>query len=155
MDLLRDAGIITETSMILGFPEDTEDSIARTLELAMKLNPDFGHFLAIAPWPYADIYGDLQEYISEKDYRKYNLIDPVIKPKNMTLKELDKAIIDCYRAFYMGKYVEMMDEKDEFKKKYLMTSMKLMMSNSFIKKKIGDVVGEMPDEVRQIIESSD
>ncbi len=155
MDLLRDAGIITETSMILGFPEDTEDSIARTLELAIKLNPDFGHFLAIAPWPYADIYDELKDHIAEKDYRKYNLIDPIIKPRDMTLKELDKAIVDCYRAFYMGKYLEMMEEKDEFKKKYLITSMKLMMTNSFIKKKIGDVVGEMPEEVKQIIESAD
>lgn len=155
LDLLRNVGIITETSMILGFPEETEDSIARTLELAMQFNPDFGHFLAIAPWPYSDIYEDLKEYIVETDYRKYNLIDPIIKPTNMTLRELDKAIIDCYRAFYMGKYVEMMEEKDEFKKKYLITSMKLMMTNSFIKKKIGDVVGEMPEEVRQIIEAAD
>jgi anaerobic magnesium-protoporphyrin IX monomethyl ester cyclase len=155
IDLLRNVGIITETSMILGFPEETEDSIARTLELAIKLNPDFGHFLAIAPWPYSDIYDDLKDYIVEKDYRKYNLIDPIIKPKDMTLKDLDKAIVDCYRAFYMGKHVELMEEKDEFKKKYLITSMKLMMTNSFIKKKIGDVVGEMPEEVRQIIEAAD
>ncbi len=155
MDLLRDVGIITETSMILGFPEETEDSIARTLERVIKLNPDFGHFLAIAPWPYSDIYDDLKEYIVEKDYRKYNLIDPIIKPKNMTLKELDKAMVDCYRVFYMGKHVELMEEKDEFKKKYLLTSMKLMMTNSFIKKKIGDVVGEMPEEVRRIIESAE
>lgn len=151
--LLRAHGIITETSMILGLPDETEDSIARTLELALEFNPDFAHFLAIAPWPYADIYADLSPYIVERDYRKYNLIDPVIKPKAMTLQELDRAIVDCYRAFYMNRYAEMMiEEKDEFKKKYMITSMKLMMSNSFIKKKIG-AVGEMPDEVRKIIES--
>ncbi len=150
--LLREAGIITETSMILGFPDETEDSIARTLELALEFNPDFAHFLAIAPWPYSDIYQDLKDYVVEYDYRKYNLIDPVIKPKAMTLEELDKAIIDCYRAFYMNRYAEMtLEEKDEFKKKYMMTSMKLMMSNSFIKKKIG-AIGEMPEEVRKIIE---
>jgi len=154
LKLLRDAGIITETSMILGFPDDTEDSIARTLELAMEFNPDFAHFLAIAPWPYSDIYEDLKDYVAVKDYRKYNLIDPIIKPKNMTLEELDRAIVDCYRAFYMGKYAEMMEEKDEFKKKYMMTSMKLMMSNSFIRKKLGDMVGEMPEEVRRIIQSA-
>ena len=152
--LLRQAGIITETSMILGFPDETEDSIARTLELAIDFNPDFAHFLAIAPWPYADIYPDLKPYVVEYDYTKYNLIDPVLKPKNMTLLELDKAIVDCYRAFYMNKFAEMtLAEKDEFKKNYMMTSMKLMMSNSFIKKKIG-VLGEMPEEVRKIINSA-
>ncbi len=151
--LCRQHGIITETSMILGFPDETEESIARTLEIAMEFNPDMAHFLAIAPWPYADIYGDLKPYIAVTDYRKYNLIDPILKPKNMTLQELDKAIVDCYRAFYMNRYADMtLQERDEFKKKYMMTAMKLMMSNSFIKKKIG-AVGEMPAEVRKIIES--
>ncbi|MBI4844477.1 MAG: cobalamin B12-binding domain-containing protein [Nitrospirae bacterium] len=153
--LLRDKGIITETSMILGYPGETEDSIARTLELAIEFNPDFAHFLAIAPWPYSDIYKDLKSHIAVTDYRKYNLIDPVVKPKNMTLKELDKAMMDCYRAFYMNKHAEMIiEEKDEFKKKYMMTSMKLMMSNSFIKEKMGSL-GEMPEEVKKILESKD
>jgi anaerobic magnesium-protoporphyrin IX monomethyl ester cyclase len=154
--LLRENGIVTETSMILGYPDDTEESIARTLELAIEFNPDFAHFLAIAPWPYADIYNDLKEYIAVTDYRKYNLIDPIIKPKNMTLKELDKAMMDCYRAFYMHKHAEMViEEKDEFKKKYMMTSMKLMMSNSFIKEKMGSLGGEMPEEMKKIIEFED
>jgi anaerobic magnesium-protoporphyrin IX monomethyl ester cyclase len=155
LDLCRKHGIITETSMILGFPDETEDSIARTLELAMEFNPDMAHFLAIAPWPYADIYPDLKPYIVVHDYRKYNLIDPILKPKNMTLAELDRAIVDCYRAFYMNRYAEMtLQERDGFKKKYMMTAMRLMMSNSFIKKKIG-AIGEMPPDVRKIIESAE
>lgn len=149
--LCREHGIITETSMILGFPDETEDSIARTLEIAMDFNPDMAHFLAIAPWPYADIYEDLKPYIVVHDYRKYNLIDPILKPKNMTLAELDRAIVDCYRAFYMSRYAEMtLIERDDFKKNYMMTAMKLMMSNSFIKKKIG-AIGEMPEDVKKII----
>ncbi len=152
--LLREVGIITETSMILGFPEETMDSIERTLRLAMDFNPDFAHFLAIAPWPYSDIYDELKDYIAVTDYKKYNLIDPIIKPRAMSLEEMDQAIVDCYRAFYMNKYAEMMDEKDEFKKNYMITSMRLMMSNSFIKKKIGNLTAAMPEEVKKIIESA-
>jgi anaerobic magnesium-protoporphyrin IX monomethyl ester cyclase len=152
LDLLRDAGIITETSMILGFPDETKESIERTLKLVIDYNPDFAHFLAIAPWPYSDIYEELKEYIAVRDYRRYNLIDPVIKPKNMTLEDVDRAIIECYRRFYMGKYMEMLTEKDQFKRDYMITSMRLMMSNSFIKKKIGGLK-EMPEEVRRIIEA--
>lgn len=150
--LLRDAGIITETSMILGFPDETWQSIERTLELAIEYNPDFAHFLAIAPWPYSDIYDDLKDYIAVRDYRRYNLIDPVIKPKNMTLEDVDRAIVECYRRFYMGKYMEMLTEKDSFRRNYMITSMRLMMSNSFIRKKIGGLK-EMPEEVRRIIEA--
>jgi len=153
--LLKEHGLISETSFILGLPDDTEDSIAKTLEVAIEFDPDFAHFLAIAPWPYADLYEGMKEYIVETDYRKYNLIDPVLKPKNMSVEEIDKAIIDCYRSYYMNKFAEMtLQETDIFKKKYMVTSMKLMMSNSFIQKKIG-AVGEMPEEVKKIIEAKD
>jgi len=150
---LREHGIITETSFILGFPDETMDSIEKTLRTAIDYNPDFAHFLAIAPWPYADIYNEMKEYIKIFDYRKYNLIDPVIKPKDMTLKDIDRAIVDCYRAFYMNKYAEIkVEEKDEFKKNYMLTSMRLIMGSSFIKEKMGKI-GSMPEEIRQIIES--
>lgn len=35
----------------------------------------------------------------------------------------------------------------------MLTSMRLMMSNSFIKKKMGNF-GDMPEEIRQIIEGA-
>jgi len=108
--LLREVGIITETSMILGFPDETMDSIERTLRLAIEFNPDFAHFLAIAPWPYSDIYDELKDYIAVTDYKKYNLIDPIIKPRAMSLEEMDPAIVDCYRAFYLKQYAELNDE---------------------------------------------
>jgi anaerobic magnesium-protoporphyrin IX monomethyl ester cyclase len=155
LNLLRETGIITETSMILGFPDETPESIRKTLHLAIEYNPDFAHFLAIAPWPYSDIREEMEPFIEEFDYRKYNLIDPVIKPRNMTLKEIDEAIIHCYKTFYTKKFSEMMNEKDEFKKNYMITSMKLMMTTSFIKKKMGSLTyqssEEMPPEMRLLM----
>lgn len=153
LSLLRDWGIITETSMILGFPDDTPESIEHTLEIVKEFNPDFAHFLAIAPWPYSDIYEELKPYIAVTDYRKYNLIDPVIKPKHMSLEDVDLAIVNCYRDFYMNKFMEMMTEQDAFRQDYLMKSMKLMMSNSFIKKKLG-MLGEMPEDIKAILQSA-
>lgn len=153
LKLLRDIGIITETSLILGFPDETKESIARNLKLAKEFNPDFAHFLAIAPWPYSDIYDELKPYVATHDYKRYNLIDPVIKPKGMTLEEIDAAIFNCYREFYMGKMYEMLMTKDKFKKDYLLKSMRLMMTNSFIKKKMG-MLGEMPKEIKEIISTA-
>jgi anaerobic magnesium-protoporphyrin IX monomethyl ester cyclase len=153
LSLLRDAGIITETSLILGLPDDTKESMQRTIELAREFNPDFAHFLAIAPWPYSDLYEELKPHIEVFDYKKYNLIDPIIKPKAMTIEDVDLAIVEGYRDFYMNKFVDLMEGDDEFRKDYLIRSMKLMMSNSFIKKKLG-LLGEMPQEIKDILESS-
>ncbi len=152
LKLMKEAGIITETSMILGFPDDTKESIAKTIELIREYDPDFAHFLAIAPWPYSDLYKEIEPYIVERDYKKYNLIDPIVKPKNMTLEDIDIQIINGYRDFYMNKFMQMEESDDEFRKVYLMRAMKRMMSDSFIKKKLG-MLAEMPEEMRKIMES--
>ncbi len=148
--LIHEHGMITETSFLLGFPHETKKSIARTLKLSKVYNPDFAHYLALAPWPYADMYRELEPYIVEKDYRKYNLIDPVIKPEKMSLKAIDFAIVDCYRSFYMGKFKEILSIKDTFKKRYLLHSMKLIMGSSFIVHKIGSL-GKMPPQVSALL----
>jgi anaerobic magnesium-protoporphyrin IX monomethyl ester cyclase len=152
LKLMKEAGIITETSMILGFPDDTEESIKKTIATIKDYDPDFAHFLAIAPWPYSDLYKELEPYVVVKDYKKYNLVDPIIKPKNMTLEEIDMQIINGYKDFYMNKFIQMGESDDEFRKKYLMRAMKRMMSDSFIKKKLG-MLNEMPEEIRKIMES--
>lgn len=148
--LIHEHGMVTETSFILGFPHETKETVKRTLALSKIYNPDFAHYLALAPWPYADMYKQLEPYIVVRDYRKYNLIDPVIKPEHMTLQAIDWAIIDCYRSFYMGKMKEIVSMKDEFKRRYLLSSMKLIMSSSFIVEKIGSL-GAMPPEVKELI----
>jgi anaerobic magnesium-protoporphyrin IX monomethyl ester cyclase len=152
LTLLNRHGIITETSMILGLLDETRCSIERTLSLAMEYNPDFCHFLAISPWPYADMYEKLRGRIRVFDYRRYNLIDPVVEPYNMTLSEIDGAIVDCYRRFYMGKLKEVVSLKDEFKRNYMLAAMKLMMTNSFLINKLGDL-GKIPEEVEKHLKS--
>lgn len=148
--LIHEHGMITETSFILGFPHETKESIKTTLELSKAYNPDFAHFLALAPWPYADMYKELEPYITVRDYRKYNLIDPVIKPEKMSLQDIDRAIIDCYQKFYMGKLKEILTLGDEFKKRYLLHSMKLIMNSSFIVSKLG-AMEKIPPQVKTLI----
>ena len=58
--LLNAAGMVSETSFVLGMPEDTPETIRNTLALAHDYAPDFAHFLLIAPWPYAELYPQLK-----------------------------------------------------------------------------------------------
>lgn len=148
LGLLAEVGIITETSMILGFPHETEDTIKSTLELAVEFNPDFCHFLAISPWPYADMYEELKDRVRVFDYRRYNLIDPIVEPYKMSLEAIDRAIVECYRRFYMNKLKELKNMDDEFKRDYILEAMRRIMTSSFIVNKIGDL-GKMPEEVER------
>jgi len=68
----------------------------------------------------------------------------------MSLQAVDWAIIDCYRSFYMGKLKEIVSMQDEFKRRYLLSSMQLIMSSSFIVEKLGSL-GSMPPEVKELI----
>ncbi len=150
LDIIHSAGIVSETSFILGTPGETPESIARTLESARLYNPDFAHFLLLAPWPYADMYPELAPFIFQKDYSRYNLVEPVIKPEAMTGDELFTEVLNCYRKFYMTKIPEWVNLKNSFKRKYAIQSMKAIMENSFLKEHILKL-GTMPKSVEKII----
>jgi len=147
--LIREHGMLSETSFVLGFPEETEESVRRTLEAAKYFDPDMAHFLAITPWPYADLYREVKDSIEVTDYSRYNLIEPIIRPNSMTLREIDEAIIRCYRDFYMGKMTDFTRYPDELRRSYMLTSMRLIMKSSFIRDKVLKV--GMPDAMKKIL----
>ena len=47
IELIAEYGMISETSFVLGFPEETEESIEAAFTAAKEFNADFAHFLAI------------------------------------------------------------------------------------------------------------
>lgn len=57
----------------------------------------------------------------------------------MTLEQIDRAILECYRDFYMGKMREVLTLQDAHKKDYILRSMKLIMASSFITEKLSSL----------------
>lgn len=131
LDLLNNAGIITECSFIMGGPDETAASMDRTLKTAIEFNPDLAHFLLITPWPYADIYRELEPYVAERDYSKYHFVHPVVKPKAMELKEVWEKLIDCFRVFYRGKAQKYLCAPEGLKKQYMLKAIQIMHSEFF------------------------
>jgi len=149
LQLLDQHDLISETSFVLGFPNETAEHVKETLALAKAYDPDFAHFLAIAPWPYAEMWTELEPHVQTRDWRLYNLIDPVVKPVAMTLRQVDDAIVDCYRSFYMDKGMQLLRMPSGFRRDYLVRSMKLIMGSSFVRKKMAGRM--MPEEVRRML----
>ena len=109
------------------------------------------HFLFLAPWPYADLYKELKPYIEEWDYSKYNLVEPIIKPKNMTRDELLQQGLDCYRRYYMRKLPEWAAMKgNDLKRSVLIKGMQAIMKNSFLKDHM-EGLGGMPSHVVKLL----
>lgn len=150
--LIKDAGMICETSLILGMPDETKETIRETMKLAKLYNSDYLHFLMIAPWPYADLYEELEPFIEEHDYSKYNLVSPVIKPRAMTRDEVFQEVLRCYRTYYMGKIPEWLAMKgNDLKRSCLLKGMKAIMENSFLKDHMTGL-GKMPAHVMKLLE---
>lgn len=148
IDLINNAGIISETSFVLGMPDETPASIDSAIKLAKYYNPDLAFFLAIAPWPYSDIYKELASYVEEFDYSKYNLIEPIVKPVNMTREELNKHLLRAFREFYMDK-LSSIEEMSEFKKNYMIDVTRLLINDSYL---ANQMKGEMPPEAKKFME---
>lgn len=152
LQIVRDAGMIVESSLILGAPDETPESIKETLKLAKEYNADFMHFLLIAPWPYADLYDKLEPYIEVWDYSKYNLVEPILKPVSMTRDQLMKEVLNCYKKYYMNKMPEWASMKgNDLKRSCLIRGMKAIMENSFLKDHMKGL-GGMPKGVMKMME---
>ena len=149
--LIKEAGMISESSVILGMPDETPETIKETFALAQEYDSDFMHFLMIAPWPYADLYEELKPYIAETDFSKYNLVEPVIAPRFMTREEVFKEVLNCYKNYYMRKLPEWyMMKGNDLKRHALLTGMKAVMENSFLKDHMTGL-GKMPKTVEKYL----
>lgn len=149
IDLINGADIVSETSFVLGMPDDTIESIAQTVELAKHYNPDMAFFLAIAPWPYADLYPQLEEYVFTKDYSKYNLVEPVIKPKNMTVQELERELGKASQKFFMHKF-QNLHELSPWKQEFMLSVLDILVNHSYLAGQMKTAMKEgkeMPEEV--------
>jgi anaerobic magnesium-protoporphyrin IX monomethyl ester cyclase len=148
IDLINAQDIISETSFVLGMPDDTAEGMRKTVELAKFYNPDLAFFLAIAPWPYSEIYPSLREHVAVFDYSKYNLVEPVIKPKSMTLEEVTKELGMAARDFYMHK-MNTLDVMSPRKREFMIKVVHIIATSSYLAK---TMKGVMPKEIRQMME---
>ncbi|MBA3017276.1 MAG: B12-binding domain-containing radical SAM protein [Proteobacteria bacterium] len=155
IELINAMDIVSETSFVIGMPDDTMESIARTVELAKYYDPDMAFFLPISPWPYADLYPQLKPHIEVFDYSKYNLVEPVVKPINMTLDELRKAIGKASMDFYTDK-LSRLDKMSPYKRKFMIAVIDIIANNSYLAEMMGSL-GEnadgMPLDIKKYLDS--
>jgi anaerobic magnesium-protoporphyrin IX monomethyl ester cyclase len=152
IQLINAQDIVSETSFVLGMPDETPESIRETVELAKLYDPDMAFFLAIAPWPYAEMYAELRPFIEEFDYRRYNLVEPVVRPLAMTRAELSEELGLASRDFYTHKLAGL-DRMSSAKRQFMLTVLKILATNSYLAPKMKGLGAgrQMPPEVRDLL----
>ena len=129
VDLLKAHDIMVEASFMIGFPNETWDTIKVTTDEAIRLNPDIAVFPVITPMPFTSLWGEMQDRIRVFDYSKYNLVTPIIEPYAMSLDEVTIALGRCYMTFYAAKMNEVLALPDGFKRRYMLSAMREMMKD--------------------------
>ncbi len=129
LDLLREVDIMTEASFMIGFPNETWESIEKTAAEAVRLNPDIAVFPVITPMPFTPLFEEMKDRIRVFDYSKYNLMTPIVEPYEMSLDDVYRALAKCYMTFYSQKMREVADLEDGFKRRYMMSAFEQMMKD--------------------------
>jgi anaerobic magnesium-protoporphyrin IX monomethyl ester cyclase len=142
LDLAREHGILTEASFMVGGPYETWDSIDKTIDVAIRLNPDIAVFPVLTPMPFTPIAEEYKDRVRVHDYSKYDLSTPIIEPYEMTLDEVTMALGKCYMTFYAKRMKDVVAMPDNYQKRYMMGAFKAMMKGYV--KHFEDLGIEMP-----------
>ncbi len=90
-------------SFILGFPWETIEDMKKTVEFAIKLDPDYAQFTALTPYPGTPLYRFAKRFglIVDENWEHYTTIKPVMRGFHFTLNDLGKMLKYAYRRFYL------------------------------------------------------
>lgn len=106
LEVLRDYGLQTWASFMIGNDFDTPESIERTVEYAIKSKFTLAFFHVLMPYPGTQIYEQFRsedrllfedKWWSHPDFR-YN--DATFKPKLMTPEQLKLSAVKANKDFY-------------------------------------------------------
>lgn len=116
--LCRDNGIRAHFSNIIGFAEDTEESILDGLEILKGLNPPVASFYVLTPIPGTEQYDDFMArgLVRERNLDRFDTTCSVWRHPTLPGPELERLLYHCYVDYYrhlMGQR-NRMDEFPEF-----------------------------------------
>jgi len=149
IDLINQHGMVSETSFVLGLPDETPEHIDATVELAKWYGPDMAFFLAITPWPYAEIHDSLAAAVWTRDYRRYNLVEPVVKPHGMSVDAMREALHRATGAYFHDRF-RRLGELPPAKREFLVKVLKLLIEHSYLGEEMRAMAARspIPEQVR-------
>lgn len=90
-------------SFILGFPWETIEDMKKTIDFALKLDPDYAQFTILTPYPGTPLYyyAMKNNLIEDRNWEHFTTLRPVMRGLYFTRKQLEKLLRYAYRKFYL------------------------------------------------------
>jgi len=80
--------VFRQACFLVGIPSETPASLAHLTDYIMKSHVDFPAIHPIMPYPGTPAFTKFKGLIEEWDFAKWDMFEPVIKPRNMTRDEV-------------------------------------------------------------------
>jgi radical SAM superfamily enzyme YgiQ (UPF0313 family) len=102
IDRIKSHGILIWGSFVLGFDEDNEKNLEKTIFLAKRSKLDFACFNFLTPLPGTRVYKQFHSEgrLTEKPWNDYNMSHLVYKPLSVTSKTLEEMVRKAWLDFY-------------------------------------------------------
>ena len=102
VNLCRKNGIVSHFSNIIGFPDDTRETIRTHMDVLRGLRPDTASFYILCPIPGTEQYDDFLAagWITANSLDRFDGTTPTWRHPVLDAKELVHLLFSCYREFY-------------------------------------------------------
>jgi anaerobic magnesium-protoporphyrin IX monomethyl ester cyclase len=100
IDACRRLGIRTVAGFMIGFVDDTADSIRNVLRYAKWLGPTLANFNLVTPYPGTAMFEAMKDRIATFDYSQYTVYQPVLRYEHLTADELLDWHARCFTRYY-------------------------------------------------------
>jgi len=102
-EVIRRIGGSAVATFILGFPWETVDNMKKTVEFALKLDPDYAQFTYATPYPGTPLYEMAKRYdlIVDHNWSHYTTLRPVMRGFHFTIDDVKAMFEEAYAKFYM------------------------------------------------------
>ena len=103
--LAKGAGLETECYFMLGLPSETEQDIRKTIDFAIKLNPDYAKFAITIPLPGTQLFDSVQAAgkILTRDWDKYSFagsLRDIYVHDSLTWEQIENYYHLSHKKFY-------------------------------------------------------
>ena len=99
---IHQRGIFVQGSFVFGFDNDDVSAFAPVLEFVFENKLESANFCVLTPLPGTTIYDklDREGRLLHRDWSKYDRLNVVYEPLNLSPQELQQGVIDCYLETY-------------------------------------------------------
>jgi anaerobic magnesium-protoporphyrin IX monomethyl ester cyclase len=98
----QEVGLKVSTPFLFGIPGETYEEGLKTIEFAVRLDPDMANFHAITPFPGTTLYDNLEQYGTVSDeLTDYTYQGAAFVPKTMTRDDIQNLRQTAFRRFYL------------------------------------------------------